>query len=262
MNRPMKGSKEQRTSFVTELRADSQGDEMALVGYAASYNTLSQDLGGFREMIAPGAFTRSITSGADCHCLLNHDPNQVLGRRKSGTLTISEDERGLKFRCQLNPKSSLHQDVYGAIKRGDLDQCSFAFMVPDGGDEWGEDTDEEGRKFVKRTLRNVNLQDCSVVTYPAYNSAGSTSVAARSMPHYGMAEYFIYARKRSKLIAGFIEHDEINARAWAAVDKLNRDEADKIAHAIANDFLAVERQENSDAELRRKMQLAAGRLVK
>lgn len=168
---------ERRTITASELRAEGQGDEMALVGYAAVFSSLTKDLGGFREVIAPGAFTRTLKEGGDVKALVNHDPNQVLGRTKNGTLTLSQDDRGLKFRCVLNPDSQAHRDLYASIKRGDMDECSYAFRVAPDGDQWDEATDENGQRYQRRTLRDLNLVDVSAVAYPAGNE---TSVAARS----------------------------------------------------------------------------------
>jgi HK97 family phage prohead protease len=167
-------------AFGTIVRGESQGAEMALVGYACSYNVLSQNLGGFRERIAPGAFRLSLASNPDVKCLLNHDSNYILGRTRSGTLQIAEDDRGLKMRCQLDKNQSMHRDLHAAISRGDISEMSFAFTIPDGGDDWDE-AEENGVPFVRRTLRNVNLIDVSPVVAPAYNSPGATSVAARQL---------------------------------------------------------------------------------
>src|SRR5579871_1742059 len=168
---------QQRTLRGTQLRAESQGDEMSLVGYAASFNTLSQDLGGFREVISPGAFKRSLASGCDCKCLFNHDASKILGR--SGVnLSLEEDSYGLKFRCVLNPKSDTAREVHSLIDAGLVDQCSFAFTCPDDdSDDWDEAA-QDGVRFIRRTLRNVKLHDVSCVTYPAYDKG--TNVNARS----------------------------------------------------------------------------------
>lgn len=154
------------------------GDEFALTGYAAMYNSWSKDLGGFKERILPTAFTRSLMEGADVKALFNHQPDNILGRTKSGTLTLSHDMEGLRFRCVLNRQSQAHRDLYEAVKRGDIDECSFAFTVPQGGDSWEDGTDPEdnSRKIALRTLKDVDLLDVSVVTYPAYDR---TSVGAR-----------------------------------------------------------------------------------
>lgn len=161
--------------FVTELRAEGQGDEMAVAGYAALFNHKSQDLGGFKESIAPGAFTRSLKENADVKALFNHDPSMILGRTKNGTLSLAQDERGLKWRAVLDPANSQHKNIYSSIKRGDIDECSFAFTVPTDGDTWA-DAPDGSDYFADRTLKDVDLLDVSAVTYPAYLG---TNVAAR-----------------------------------------------------------------------------------
>jgi uncharacterized protein len=153
-------------------------------------------LGGFKERIAPGAFTRSLVEGTDVKCLVNHSPSELLGRTKNGTLNLEQDSRGLKFRCALNPDSQAHRDLHAAIKRGDMDECSFAFTVPEGGDVWDEAKDENGQRYQRRTLRDVDLLDVSAVTYPAYNN---TSVGARSAADYGDDDAAWTASKRDFL---------------------------------------------------------------
>lgn len=161
--------------FFHELRAESQGDEMALVGYAAKFNTQSEDLGGFRETIMPGAFTRSLRAGGDVKCLYNHDPNFVLGRTKNKTLSLEEDGVGLRFRCVL-PNTQAARDLHTLIGRGDVDSCSFAFMPVS--QSWEDARDGNGDMYASRKLMDVDLQDVSAVTYPAYPD---TQVSARSL---------------------------------------------------------------------------------
>jgi len=166
---------EHRTIRSTQLRAaDSRA--FALVGVAAGYNVPSSAIaygpnGSFVETVAPGAFSRSLKAGVDVKALFNHDANHVLGRVKNRTLQLTDTAAGLAFRVELNPKSQAHNDLYAAVQSGLIDECSFAFTVPEGGDEWSRD-------YRKRTLRNVNLLDISVVTYASY--PGATSVGARS----------------------------------------------------------------------------------
>jgi HK97 family phage prohead protease len=151
------------------LRAAPRGSKSpgVLTGYAAKFMSYSQDLGGFKERIKPGAFTRALKEGQDIRCLMNHDPNHILGRTKSGTLSLTQDSLGLRFSCTL-PDTQLGRDLHTSVSRGDISQCSFAFKVPDGGDTWGEDTDENGNKFACRLLTDVNVFDVSAVCYPAY----------------------------------------------------------------------------------------------
>jgi len=162
-----------------EVRAGESGDEMALVGYCATFNTLSHDLGGFKEQIAPPAFDRAMRDKHDVRFLLNHDPNKILGRTSAGTLHLATDAKGLLFRCQLDPNQQWHRDLWQSVKRGDITQCSFCFRVPGPEcEKWDEATDDRGQRFSRRTLLDVNLLDASAVTYPAYEG---TSVSARNL---------------------------------------------------------------------------------
>lgn len=166
----------------TELRAGGGTDGVApfISGYAAVFNKYSSDLGGFKEKIKPGAFSRALRERQDVRCLFNHDANCVLGRLLAGTLTVSEDPKGLLYRCEL-PDTTTARDLHVSISRGDISQCSFSFSVRDGGDIWSteycdpDDSDEDC--FASRTLTDVNLFDVSPVTFPAYQN---TSVSARS----------------------------------------------------------------------------------
>jgi len=153
-------------SLRVELRA---ADNFVLEGVAVSYDTPSAPIGGFIEVIKPGAFTRSLANGADVKCLVNHDPNKILGRRKNGTLTLTDTPAGLAFRCQLDSRNSSHADAYNSVKRGDMDECSFAFTATK--QQWNADR-------TRRTITEADLFDVSVVCYPAYDKG--TAVQARS----------------------------------------------------------------------------------
>jgi HK97 family phage prohead protease len=159
----------ERRFVTTELRVDGEGKSKKLVGHAAVFNTFSQDLGGFREIIRPGAFTRTIAENADVRALFNHDPNYVLGRSKSGTLRMREDTRGLFYEVDL-PDTQAGRDVAESVRRGDVSGSSFAFRAIT--DEWRTENGSDIRE-----LRDVDLFDVSPVTYPAYPAA---DVAARS----------------------------------------------------------------------------------
>jgi HK97 family phage prohead protease len=168
-------------STSASLRALSQGDSLVLCGYAARFGMKSHPLpDGLTEQIAPGAFKRSILNGSDVRCLFNHDANKVLGRTKSGTLRLDEDDNGLLFHCQLDKNQQSHRDLHAAVKRGDISDCSFAFSVPDAGDSFSNGADENGQPCIVRTLKDVDLFDVSAVTHAAYPN---TMVAARA--HYG-----------------------------------------------------------------------------
>lgn len=154
--------------FKTEVRSAKDGKPQ-IEGYAAVFNTQT-DLGYVRESIAPGAFKDAIAEKQDVRCLFNHQPDHVLGRTKSGTLSLEEDNTGLKFRCDM-PDTQMGKDVHSMIKRGDVDQCSFGFIVRD------EEVNYDNADYVVRTIKKCDLFDVSPVTFPAYPT---TSVEARS----------------------------------------------------------------------------------
>lgn len=161
-------SETRRRVFVDgELRA-LNGSK--ITGHAAVFNELSEDLGGFREKIAPGAFADTIQDG-DVRALWNHDTNFVLGRTKANTLRLSEDDIGLATEYDF-PDTSFARDLLTLIRRGDVSQQSFGFMVLPDGEKWRL---EEGGLI--RILTKVELFDVSPVTFPAYPQ---TDVKARA----------------------------------------------------------------------------------
>lgn len=140
-----------------ELRA--KGESKMIAGHAAVFNQLSEDLGGFREQIAPGAFAGAIQRD-DVRALFNHDPNFIFARTANGTLRLSEDDHGLFFEADPT-RAQWVEDLLSSIERGDVTQCSFAFRTIR--DEW-----QMAGPNVVRTLLEVRLYDVSPVTYPAY----------------------------------------------------------------------------------------------
>jgi HK97 family phage prohead protease len=156
---------EHRRLADVELRMD--GDVPVLEGYALVYEYRydiagGPEAGGFTEVIARGAAAKS-AGEADVRLLVNHD-GVPLARSKGGegTLTLSSDDVGLKVRAELDPANPTVQELRSAMSRGDLDQMSFAFKIPKGENrqEWSSD-------YSLRTIREVQLFDVSVVTYPA-----------------------------------------------------------------------------------------------
>src|SRR5262245_49385981 len=163
--------KEIRFLANAEVRAKADGTKV-ITGYAAMFNSPSQDLGEFVEVIKPGAFTKSLANGADVRCLFNHDESMVLGRTTAGTLRLSEDSVGLRFECELG-NQSYATDLYESIKRGDINQCSFGFYCT--ADRWVQISEAPG---VMREVLEAEVFDVSPVTFPAYQA---TSLNARSM---------------------------------------------------------------------------------
>jgi HK97 family phage prohead protease len=124
---PEMPKREMRFIHFAELRAESAESEAPHIrGYAALFDTWSEDLGWFREKIQPGAFADTIKE-ADIRALWNHDPNYVLGRNKSDTLQLREDEKGLAVDI-TPPDTQWARDLMTSMKRRDINQMSFAFQ--------------------------------------------------------------------------------------------------------------------------------------
>lgn len=158
----MAKKKETRTFDITNLstRDGIEGESNVIEGYAAVFNSPTNIGGWFTEEIAPGAFSKAISENGDIRALFNHDWNNVLGRTKSGTLRLYEDERGLKFEVDL-PNTSIARDLVESLKRGDISQCSFGFIPTV--EEWDYNVEP-----AKRTILEVDLFEVSVVSVPAY----------------------------------------------------------------------------------------------
>ena len=158
---------ERRTFTVRDVEArQSEDGTMRLSGYAAVFNDSSVPLP-FKESIAPGAFRKTLSETPDVRLLINHS-GLPLARTKNGTLTLTEDDRGLYMDATIADTSE-GRDIYKLVERGDVDQMSFAFRVIR--QKWSDDRSQ-------RVLTEVSLADgdVSVVTYPAYPT---TSVEAR-----------------------------------------------------------------------------------
>lgn len=154
-----------------ELRDKENAKEPIIKGHAAIFNErTSIPMWGFDEMVSRGAFIDSIKAD-DIRALFNHDANFVLGRNKSGTLKLQEDDRGLAI--EINPPNTqFANDLMHLMERGDINQMSFAFQIKK--EEWTKG--EEGTADL-RTLKQVKLYDISAVTFPAYEG---TNIAVRS----------------------------------------------------------------------------------
>jgi len=152
----------------TRFEIRSEDDGMTFTGYASVFNSASEDLGGFREFVAPGAFKRSLQARNEIKLLWNHDTNEPLASVRGGSLELTEDSYGLKVQAKL-PNTTRGRDVAELLRSKVIDSMSFGFNVIK--DSWSNNGSV-------RTLESVRLHEVSIVTYPAYTA---TSATVRSM---------------------------------------------------------------------------------
>lgn len=166
----MTTAKWERRASSAELRADASGRR--IVGYGIRFNTLSEDLGGFRERILPSAIDRTIRERIDLRGYYNHDSSVVLGRLSAGTMAIEKDADGVRVEIHP-PDTAAARDLITSIRRGDITGMSFRFRVVPGGERWIT----EGQTPI-REISDMLVGEFSVVSEPAYPD---TTVAARSL---------------------------------------------------------------------------------
>lgn len=146
--------------------ATSTSESRHIEGYAIVFNSLSNDLGGFREIIEQGAITDELIKNSDILCLMNHDIKKgVLARsyQGRGSLKLEIDEHGLHYSFEA-PKTALGDEVLEGIRRGDISKCSFAFVC--GEDDWTKDDNGE---YIRKVKKIKKLYDVSLVYHPAYD---------------------------------------------------------------------------------------------
>ena len=160
---------------IRQLRSDAsqfqvreaEGD-LSIEGYFSVFNSIYELWPGATESVAPGAFSETL--GDDIRALVNHNDTLVLGRNKAGTLELREDSHGLWGKIKVTPNDSDAMNLYERVKRGDVNQCSFGFMIESEETEFREDGS------IHWTIRKVKLFEVSVCTFPAYEA---TEVSAR-----------------------------------------------------------------------------------
>lgn len=166
-DRQMRQIRSVETKF--ETREDDAGRH--IVGYFAVFNSTYNIAPGMSESIAPGAFSRTLTDQPDVRALVNHDTTLVLGRTKAGTLTLREDDHGLYGDILINPNDQDAVNAWERVQRGDVDQCSFGFNIV------AEETDFRDDGAIHWTIKDLDLYEVSVCTFPAYEA---TNVQARA----------------------------------------------------------------------------------
>jgi HK97 family phage prohead protease len=205
---------------------ETGAERFEFVGHAAVFDSLSENLGGFRETIKRGAFRNVLDQ--DVRLLVNHDPNMPLARGEA--LTLTEDPTGLQVRALIRSDLSYARDLRINLEEGNVTQMSFAFGS-DVEDAWTEDSDG----VLIRTIRKFgSLFDVSPVTYPAYPA---TDAGLRAI---------------SRLTRG----ENLSDEEWEAISALRSDsptpvsnDRDDLADAPEQVVEAADTQEQADGEI-------------
>lgn len=156
----------------TELRT-VEGDTLNIEGYVNAVGRESELLYSpkrnkwFKEVMEPGVFKRALENNVDIPMLLEHDYNKQIASTSNGTLELTEDSIGLKFKATIQD-----QELYSSIKNGEINSCSFGFVCEE--DEYEFVNNKEEKRYVK----DIQLLEVSLVKNPAY--IGSL-VEARNM---------------------------------------------------------------------------------
>jgi HK97 family phage prohead protease len=179
-----------------ELRIGLEGDRK-IRGTAIAFNSMSLDLGGFREVIRPEAVERTLREGLDVRALVDHDSGKIIGRIKAGTLALHRTRRGLEVVIDP-PNTSYARDLLESVERGDISGMSFGFRVAPNGEEWRQ---EDGEHV--RYVSDMTISEVSVVGFPAY-PATDVQVAMRSLQtfqkeHGGRSVDFLKKWHRTQL---------------------------------------------------------------
>ena len=182
--------KAERRFLQAEVRA-TDGASPKIFGHAAKFNTRSQDLGGFFEVIAPGAFDDCLAQNPDIVGLFNHNMDSVLGRTSSGTMTVSVDDVGLRYEIDP-PGTTVSNDLMISMRRKDIRGSSFGFFCLE--DTWDIDMTTDS---LVRTIVKASVFDCSVVTDPAYLDADAS--VRSQLPDGDTALKALAAEKRAAL---------------------------------------------------------------
>jgi len=197
--------------LVVSVRQANDDSKPVIGGYAAKFDKMSQNLGGFKERIAPGFFNQSKGEGwPGVIARYQHEDNYLLGVTGNQTLRLDVDNIGLRYDVDINTEDASAMSTYARVKRGDVRQSSFAFIKDE--DDW-----DSVDNFPRRTLITGRLVDVAPVNTPAYRD---TSVAARSFAADPKSGYSIDEALRS--LAAKFEADFAEVRKMADANELMR----------------------------------------
>lgn len=229
----------ERRTFALAPELEERDDARPLIrGHAAVFNSLSENLGMFREVIRPGAFA-DVTNDPDTRSLINHNEDLVLGRVGSGTLRLREDQRGL-YQETDPPDTTYANDLLAVMRRNDVNQQSFGFIVAAGGDNWRKENGEQ----IREVTAFKRLTDVSIVTYPAYRA---TDAVVRSLCEGAGLDF-------EGLSAAFVKHFRGEMLSTADRDVIRR------SLAAFTDALNDPAQERGEVEAEQERAAQAGAL--
>jgi len=143
-------------------------------GIAIPFDSLSEDLGGFRELWTPEAVDRTLAEAIDVRALVDHEPAKIIGRVKAGTLTLDKRDDGLHVTIRP-PETTVGRDILESVRRGDVSGMSIGFRVVSGGDRF-----EQRSGQTVRIVTDARIVEASIVTFPAYPATDAT-VAQRAL---------------------------------------------------------------------------------
>jgi HK97 family phage prohead protease len=170
------GELEARSATLTDVEIRQAEDgKYTIAGYAAVFDSPSEDMGGWVEVIKRGAFRKTLNGNPDVRLLINHE-GLPLARTKNGTLTLKEDTKGLRFEAELDDTQDA-RDLVAKLERGDVDEMSFRFRLSIEGREWFYPDGED--EPLQRIINEFDeLLEVSIVTFAAYPA---TEVGVRGM---------------------------------------------------------------------------------
>jgi HK97 family phage major capsid protein/HK97 family phage prohead protease len=234
---------EKRHIFVSELRASGN-----VITGTIPYHSKSHDLGGFTEVLLPGAFTKAI-KGKKILALLAHDKTKPLANSERGTLKLTDGPTALTVAMSLDPSISWHADALAACRRGDFGGLSFGFKIDKGGERWREQNGNRVRELV-----TVDLREVSPVVFAAYPSTTisvrsnySTSKGNKNMTKNEMRQ------EKARLLSRMRELDKLdeNTETRSEYDRLDAEYerlSDEISKADRSEKLAMREIELSQSQ--------------
>ena len=198
----------ERRFYATTLEArKSNNGKTTIGGHAAVFNSRSQNLGGFYEVLSPGAFSTALADpDLECYSLFNHEPSRVLAVNTNGSLRLDQDKSGLSQETDLDGSTGDIRDMAAHVESGRIKRMSFAMQVAPDGDEW----DMKDGDVVRSVNKISVLADVSPVTYAAYKAA---NIGMRSLFGEDVSTIMSFAlRAQHNLALGKTEFDTL--RDW------------------------------------------------